>query len=141
MVRGRGFARLAAKGAGFVVAGLVGLVVFAACQTPHTFAGFEPEVAPVPRFEIEDERFVTFDGAELGLTVWEAAEATLVDGEPEIVIVGLHGMNDYAHAFHMAAPYWAKRGVTTYAYDQRGFGRSAGRGEWPEEEDMREDLR
>ncbi|MEL8055087.1 MAG: alpha/beta fold hydrolase [Pseudomonadota bacterium] len=141
VVRGRGFARLAAKGAGFVIAWMAGLVAFAACQTPHTFAGYEPEVPPVPRFEIEDERFITFDGAELGLTVWEAAEETLVDGAQEIVIVGLHGMNDYANAFHMAAPYWAERGVTTYAYDQRGFGRSAGRGEWPEEEDMREDLR
>ena len=40
--------------------------------------------------------------------------------------------NDYANAFHMAAPYWAERGVKTYAYDQRGFGRSYGRGEWPE---------
>ena len=50
-------------------------------------------------------------------------------------------MNDYANAFHMAAPYWAERGVATYAYDQRGFGRSYGRGEWPDEDSMREDLR
>ena len=50
-------------------------------------------------------------------------------------------MNDYANAFHMAAPYWAERGVKTYAYDQRGCGRSVGRGNWPEEELMREDLR
>ncbi|WOR13672.1 alpha/beta fold hydrolase [Hyphomonas sp. FCG-A18] len=89
----------------------------------------------MPRFEPENDRFISFDGAELGLTVWEP------DVEPEIVIVGLHGMNDYAHAFHMAAPYWAERGVKTYAYDQRGFGRSPGRGDWPDEELMREDLR
>jgi alpha-beta hydrolase superfamily lysophospholipase len=89
----------------------------------------------MPRFEPENNRFISFDGAELGLTVWEP------DAEPEIVIVGLHGMNDYAHAFHMAAPYWAERGVKTYAYDQRGFGRSPGRGDWPDEELMREDLR
>lgn len=89
----------------------------------------------MPRFEIESDKFISFDGAELGLTVWEGAEA------PDIVIVGLHGMNDYANAFHMAAPYWAQRGVRTYAYDQRGFGRSVGRGDWPDEELMREDLR
>lgn len=87
-----------------------------------------------PRFDPESDRFVSFDGAELGLTVWN------VD-QPEIVIVGLHGMNDYANAFHMAAPYWAEHGVMTYAYDQRGFGRSVGRGDWPDEELMREDLR
>ncbi len=90
----------------------------------------------MPRFEPEASRFVSFDGAGLGLTAWPAET-----GAPEIVVVGLHGMNDYADAFHMAAPWWAKRGVTVYAYDQRGFGRSPGRGIWPQEELLREDLR
>lgn len=89
----------------------------------------------MPELDPAANRMISFDGAELGLTVWEPTEA------PEIVIVGVHGMNDYANAFHMAAPYWAERGVKTYAYDQRGFGRSYGRGEWPDEESMREDLR
>lgn len=89
----------------------------------------------MPRLEPEASKLISFDGAELGLTVF--GDQT----EPEIVIVGVHGMNDYANAFHMAAPYWAERGVKTYAYDQRGFGRSVGRGDWPEEELMREDLR
>ncbi len=88
-----------------------------------------------PRFDPEANRFVSFDGAALGLSVWPAA------GEPDIVVVGVHGMNDYGNAFHMAAPWWAARGVTTYAYDQRGFGRSPHRGRWPEEELMRSDLR
>ena len=94
--------------------------------------------APVtPHFDPDNHVFVADDGARLGLTVWPAK-----GGEtPEIVVVGVHGMNDYANAFHMAAPYWAENGVTTYAYDQRGFGRSPGRGIWPEEELMREDLR
>lgn len=89
----------------------------------------------MPILDLENDRLISFDGAELGLTVWDT------DGPPEIVIVGVHGMNDYANAFHMAAPYWAARGVKTYAYDQRGFGRSVGRGEWPDEDLMREDLR
>ena len=89
-----------------------------------------------PHFDVPGERFVSIDGAELGLTVWEAAST-----DPEIVVVGLHGMNDWANAFHLAAPYWAERGVTTYAYDQRGFGRSPRRGIWPEEDLLREDLR
>jgi alpha-beta hydrolase superfamily lysophospholipase len=50
-------------------------------------------------------------------------------------------MNDYANAFHMAAPWWAEQGVTTVAYDQRGFGRSPGRGVWAGDDLMAEDLR
>ena len=88
-------------------------------------------------FDPATDTFTSFDGAELGLTVWEADG----QGEPDYVVVGVHGMNDYAVAFEYAGPYWAARGVTTYAYDQRGFGRSVGRGQWPKEELMREDLR
>lgn len=83
----------------------------------------------------EDDRFVSFDGTALGLTVWGA------DIQPEAVIVGLHGMNDYANAFHMAAPYWAEQGIATYAFDQRGFGRSPHRGVWGGRTLMCEDLR
>ena len=50
--------------------------------------------------------------------------------EPWAVSIGLHGMDDYANAFHLAGPYWAKAGIVTLAYDQRGFGRSPGRGVW-----------
>jgi alpha-beta hydrolase superfamily lysophospholipase len=50
-------------------------------------------------------------------------------------------MNDYANAFHLAAPKWAEAGVTTYAYDQRGFGRSPMRGIWAGEDLMVQDLR
>jgi acylglycerol lipase len=79
--------------------------------------------------------FVSFDGARLGLTVWPT------QGPPTAIIVGLHGMNDYANAFHLAAPVWAERGIATYAFDQRGFGRSVGRGIWAGRDLMTEDLR
>ena len=85
---------------------------------------------------LEEDAFVSFDGARLGLTVWPAE-----GGEPKKVVVALHGMNDYANAFHFAAPVWARHGVTTYAYDQRGFGRSPQRGVWAGEDLMTEDLR
>ncbi|HPF22153.1 MAG: alpha/beta fold hydrolase [Hyphomonas sp.] len=90
-----------------------------------------------PEFQVEKNTFISFDGAELGLTTWDGQEGPAAGH----VVVGLHGMSDYANAFHMAAPYWAERGVTVYAYDQRGFGRSPVRGIWPDEETMREDLR
>jgi acylglycerol lipase len=79
--------------------------------------------------------FVSFDGARLGATSWPAV------GETRVVLVALHGMNDYANAFHLAAPDWAGRGIATYAFDQRGFGRSVGRGIWAGRELMSEDLR
>jgi acylglycerol lipase len=92
---------------------------------PVAFAG--------PR--IESNAIVSFDGARLGLSRWDAP------GEPWAVIVGVHGMNDYANAFHLAAPWWAEQGVTTIAFDQRGFGRSPERGVWAGDDLMQEDLR
>jgi acylglycerol lipase len=90
-----------------------------------------------PEFRDSENAMIAHDGARLGLTVWKP------EREPpsEHVIVGIHGMNNYAGEFRLAAPEWAKAGMTVYAYDQRGFGRSVGRGFWPEEELMRRDLR
>jgi len=85
---------------------------------------------------LEDDWVVSFDGARLGLRRWEPA-----DQQPWAVIVGLHGMNDYSNAFHLAAPWWAEHGIATYAYDQRGFGRSPGRGVWAGDALMVQDLR
>jgi alpha-beta hydrolase superfamily lysophospholipase len=108
-----------------MLAGCTPLLVQQAGQPPLGFAG--------PH--LERDAVVSFDGARLGLTRWDAV------GDPWAVIVGVHGMNDYANAFHLAAPWWAEQGVTTIAYDQRGFGRSPGRGIWAGDELMNEDLR
>src|SRR5690606_14274304 len=88
-----------------------------------------------PRFDVEAERFISFDGAPLGLSTWSPAE------EPWAVLIGLHGMNDYAGAFYYTGSWFAERGVATYAYDARGFGRSLQRGLWGGEHLMVEDLR
>lgn len=119
----------------FLFAALLLFLPIPGC-TPVTQGAHSMTQTFEPAFDPEAETFTSFDGAELGLTVWEAETP-----DPEIVIVGVHGMNDWANAFYLAAPWWARRGVTTYAYDQRGFGRSPHRGVWPEEELMREDLR
>jgi alpha-beta hydrolase superfamily lysophospholipase len=95
---------------------------------------------PAPSFagpRLEGDRFVSFDGAALGFSHWDPPGGA----EPWAVIVGLHGMDDYANAFHLAGPYWAQRGIATYAYDQRGFGRSPDRGVWGGDRLMTEDLR
>ena len=115
---------------------LPALLVLGACATPAIQAPLIPQAGfQGPR--LEDDAFISFDGARLGLTVWPAAGP----GEPWAVIIGLHGMNDYANAFHLAAPAWAAQGITTYAFDQRGFGRSPNRGLWGGTALMTEDLR
>ena len=101
LVRDRGLARIAKAGIGLaiLIATLFGFL--AACVTPATLGALELETSVMPNIDLENNRMISFDGAELGLTVWDTEQA------PEIVIVGVHGMNDYANAFHMAAPYWA----------------------------------
>jgi acylglycerol lipase len=74
------------------------------------------------------------DGFILGMSQWQAPNA-------DIVIVALHGMNDYGQFIDAAAKNWQTRGITTYAYDQRGFGRTEGNGRWPGHEVMAQDAR
>jgi acylglycerol lipase len=100
---------------------------------------FQHAAAPPPQFHgpsLGQHDFTSFDGTRLGLSVW-----TPEQGEPSAVIVGLHGMNDYGAAFWMAGPWWAKHGIATYAWDQRGFGRSPQRGVWAPDALASEDLR
>lgn len=113
---------------------VLSLLILSACAPMMIQAPRQPSPGFLgPRFETDT--LVSFDGARLGLITWAAADP------PWAVIIGLHGMNDYANAFHIAAPRWAKAGITTYAYDQRGFGVSPGRGVWAGEDLMVEDLR
>ncbi|MGE0044168.1 MAG: alpha/beta fold hydrolase [Hyphomonadaceae bacterium] len=115
--------------------GAVSMGAFAAACAPTVQEAFSigPDFAGAA---FAEDAFVSFDGARLGLTKWLPTE-----GEPWAVVVGLHGMNDYANTYAMAGPYWAERGIATYAYDARGFGRSPNRGHWGGEELMTEDLR
>jgi alpha-beta hydrolase superfamily lysophospholipase len=78
---------------------------------------------PVPHFT--GNAFIAADGARLPLRKW------LPEGRVKAVVLALHGFNDYSHAFAGPGAEWAKRGIATYAYDQRGFGRAPERGRWP----------
>jgi alpha-beta hydrolase superfamily lysophospholipase len=68
---------------------------------------------------------VADDGAQLPLRIW------LPDGPVRATILALHGFNDYSEAFTAPAQEWAKHGIATYAYDQRGFGQAPDHGLWP----------
>ena len=92
-----------------------------------------PAIEQVQENSKTEDRYVTRDGIKLGLTHWDASM-------PKAIIVGLHGMNDYSNAFATPAPWWSTQGISTYAYDQRGFGKSPQRGIWPGGDLMRRDL-
>lgn len=84
---------------------------------------------------LEDTYIVVSDGAALPVRRW------LPEDAPRAVILGLHGMNDYSHAFALPAIDWRRAGVATYAYDQRGFGGALPRGMWARTEALVADLR
>ena len=89
--------------------------------------------APAP--DLTDTTFTTTDGQALPVRIWRAA------GDETAVFVAVHGYGDYSNAFAMPAPWWAERGITTYAYDQRGFGRSPHHGVWAGVDRLTGDLR
>jgi len=82
----------------------------------------------------QGDMFVAHDGVQLPFRHWDA------DGSPRAIIVALHGMNDYSNSFDKPAQLWAKDGITTFAYDQRGFGRGPNPGLWAGGEAMRQDF-
>jgi alpha-beta hydrolase superfamily lysophospholipase len=87
-----------------------------------------PQPNLVPRFT--ETSFVAADGQVLPLRKW-LPPADIGGGEVKAVILALHGFNDYSNAFVDPGQTWARRGIATYAYDQRGFGRAPERGFWP----------
>jgi len=92
---------------------------------PLGVASDTPTLAPA--------HFLTRDGTKLPLRAWGPAQ-------PKAVIVALHGMSDYSNAFAMPGGWWAAHGITTLAYDQRGFGQSDHPGLWPGGDVLRGDF-
>jgi len=78
---------------------------------------------------------VMSDGYELPVTVWKAA------GKERAIVLALHGFNDYRRAFTDPGHWFAAHGITTYAYDQRGFGATRQRGFWPGTQVLQDDAR
>jgi alpha-beta hydrolase superfamily lysophospholipase len=124
--------------------GLLSLSAF----TPPLLAGCAPfiqgaELIPADFSgpKLEPDALIVADGTRLPMTVWPATDGDVAPAEPWAVILALHGMNDYAAAWTTAGPYWAARGIATYAYDQRGFGRGPHRGLWSDAALMAQDVR
>jgi len=93
-----------------------------------------PGPGPATPTFVDQGHWRAHDGYVLGMSEWQASS-------PRAVIVALHGMNDYGQFIEAAGKHWQARGITTYAYDQRGFGRTEGNGRWPGHVAMAEDAR
>ena len=117
---------------------LVALLALAACANPYVQIS-SPRAVP-PQVSIDAATghgsVRVSDGAVLPARMW----ASVGTSEPRAVIIGLHGFNDYLNTFDAAGTWWADHGITTYAFDQRGFGGAPEPGTWPGQERLIGDL-
>jgi alpha-beta hydrolase superfamily lysophospholipase len=93
------------------------------------------EGPPVTMPHDGSDKLVMADGTALPLRQW------LPEGRPRAVILALHGFNDYSNAFEEPGAEWARQGIATFAYDQRGFGYAPDFGYWAGTDTMVDDLR
>ncbi|MFT6559000.1 lysophospholipase [Sneathiella sp.] len=84
--------------------------------------------------ELKESQFIAQDGVSLPIKQWPALE------DEKAVIVAVHGFNDYRNGFSFPASWWMQKGLTTYAYDQRGFGETEQRGIWATSDRLTGDL-
>lgn len=131
----RFFVCLATSGLVLMLSG----ILLACAPTVHS-AG-----PPVAQISLEPDSFQTSDGTNLRLQKWGAVD------HPSAVILGLHGMGDYANAFmelgeqlsasgNADAVIGSVGGIAVYAFDQRGFGRSPSRPFWAGTRSMVDDA-
>lgn len=104
-------------------------VSFLAACTPHTQTVGTPFREPA----LSSQTATMADAAPLPLRVWQAEQ-------PRAIIVAVHGFNDYSRAFEDTGEWFLANGITTYAYDQRGFGGAPAFGAWAGTEAMVSDL-
>lgn len=95
----------------------------------------QPAGPPVTEPAYGGTQLLMDDGVALPLRHWPA------EGQTKAVVLALHGFNDYSKAFEGPASDWAKAGIETYAYDQRGFGETSYTGLWAGDARMVEDVK
>ncbi len=114
---------------------LVLFVYLAGCAPQFTAAHADQHIASVRVASVTEKSFISFDGTTLPLRQWLPA------GKPEVIVIALHGFNDYSLFIDTAAHFFTDHGMAVYAYDQRGFGQSANRGRWPGKDTLAHDAR
>ena len=106
------------------------LIALSGCSTapmPVATQRTQPQLLQQPLFRASD-------GTDLVMTHWQPK------GKPRATLILLHGFNEYAGAFDSVGKQFAQRSIEVWAIDQRGFGRSAYRGQWAGAERMAADA-
>jgi len=98
------------------------LVLLAAGCTPSQVSPASEAASPT----MHENTLLTSDGLRLPLREWLPE-----GGQPNAVVIALHGFNDHSNFFDGIGRWLAAREIASYAYDQRGFGAAPGRGVWP----------
>jgi len=75
--------------------------------------------------QLVNNRYITPDGTFLPFRHWLPQQ-----NKATAVLIAVHGFNDYSHFFQRPGDFFMQQGIACYAYDQRGFGGSSGRGLW-----------
>ena len=95
----------------------------------------QPLGPPVTEPSYGGDQLLMDDGVALPLRHWPA------QGQTKAVVLALHGFNEYSKVFDAPAKDWAKSGIETYAYDQRGFGETSYIGLWAGDQRMVKDAK
>ena len=85
---------------------------------------------------LNGDHVITADGYRLPVHRWYPEG----EGEPEAVVLAVHGFNDYGASFQALSRSLVAEGIAVYAYDQRSFGSTEPKGIWPGQETLVSDL-
>ena len=106
-------------------------VVLGACASPVIHPSGHESAMP----SLSNDHFIAHDGISIPLRSWIPAGQ-----EPAAIIIAVHGFNDYSHFFAEPGAFLASRNITTFAFDQRGFGATPAPGIWPGVPSLIKDL-
>jgi alpha-beta hydrolase superfamily lysophospholipase len=114
------------------------IALLAACSAPTPHA-----TAPVVRDQIVHPHLIPETPTVFKLPSGHALAARVwASPQPQHIVLGVHGFNDYSKAFEPLAQHLVTElQATVYAYDQRGFGANPQPGIWPGADTLLADLR
>jgi acylglycerol lipase len=110
-----------------LIAMLLSSAQLAGCAASRSAADTPPNFAA-------SAQFTTADGVTLPLRRHAATAPA------RAVLLALHGFNDHSGFIDEPARYFARHGIETIAYDQRGFGSASDRGHWGGSSAMADDF-
>lgn len=114
------------------------LLVFLLCVTTLVISSCGGKSQHLGRFTqdpmMSDKAFHMQDCVNLPYAAWGN------QANPEVVIIALHGFNDYRNTYKDFAHKAERKNSLIYAYDQRGFGATPKRGIWADSNVTVQDL-